>query len=142
MTTDTTLANGLAAGLYTPLQAMNRLLEVKSQLEDLEAEKEALSAFLATQDLSDTVAEYHGRRWKATTSIRMTPKVNLMRLKAKAPALFEMITKPAVDSAKLHESLDAGYWTPELREECVTIHESRPGVRFTPIDTTTEENDA
>lgn len=136
-----TLTNGLAAGVYTPEQAMHRLIEVKAAIEDLEDEKASLSAYLASQDLTGVTTEFNGKRWKAVTSVRYTPKVNLLRLQAKAPALFDMITKPAVDSAKLNESLDAGWWTPELRDECVTFSESKPGVRFTEIATTKETGD-
>lgn len=135
------MSNAPKEGPYTAQEAAERLLMVKDQLEALTSEKEALSAFLAAQDTSDVVVEHMGKRYKPIVTVSTRPRVNLYRLKALSPDLYADVVKEVLDTSKLGQTLDAGRWTDTLRAECVTMHETRPGVRFTPITSPTTEDD-
>lgn len=121
----------MIADSLSPEVALEQLWEIKAQIEELEAMKADLSAYLETVNADELRFERGNKRYRATVSRSTSTKVNLRRLSAVNPFLYREITKEVVDTEKLKQTLDAGLWTPELRDECVTFSTSRPAVRFT-----------
>lgn len=115
----------------TPEQALEMLWDIKAQIEELEADKADLSAYLETVDPDELRFERGDKRYRAIVTRSTSTKVNLHRLAAVNPWLFEQVTKAVVDTEKLKQTIDAGLWTATLRDECVTFSQSRPAVRFT-----------
>jgi len=115
----------------TPEAALSQLWDVKQQIDELEALKVELSIFLESVDPDELRIDRGDKHYRATVSRSVSTKVNLLRLAAINPVLFEEITKPVVDTEKLKQTLEAGMWTAAMRDECVTFSTSRPAVRFT-----------
>lgn len=122
----------------SPEAALEQLWEIKAQIEELEGMKADLSAYLETVDPAELRFERGDKRYRATVSRSTATKVNLHRLSAINPFLYRQITKEVVDTEKLKRTIDAGLWTPTLRDECVTFTKSRPSVRFTEEYSTAE----
>lgn len=114
----------------TPEEALSHLWDVKAQIEELEDVKRRLSEFLESVDPDELRFDRGDKHYRAVVTRSTSTKVNLLRLAALNPALFDQITKPVVDTEKLKDSIDSGLWTAELRDECVTFTQSRPAVRF------------
>jgi len=111
-------------------EALRRYKEIKDQIEQLELLKVELAEVIAATGEKDFGLTYNDQRFRATVITRTTPKVNLPKLRRLDFALASKITKEVVDTERLNESLDAGLWTPQLRDEVITMQASRPWVRF------------
>jgi hypothetical protein len=102
----------------------------KDEIDRLEVVRSELSEFIAASGEKNLGLTYDGQKLRATVIVRTTPKVNLPKLRRLDFALASKITKEVVDTERLNESLDAGLWTPELRDEVITMQASRPWIRF------------
>lgn len=121
--------------------AILRLMEVRSEIESLQAEAKVLTMTIeAAVHRSAMVYDAAGNPWRATV-VRPDPRtsVNLDVLAARYPEIYERATKRVLDSEAFKRMAKAGVLTPAVIAETCQFTDTSPSVRLVPFTASEED---
>jgi hypothetical protein len=116
------------------LLAIARLMEVRSEIETLQAEAKVLTMEIEKGlHRSTTLVGSDGQTWRATI-VRPDPKVKVdLAALSRYPEIYARATKPMLDSEAFKRMAKAGVITREIVEHTCTFTPVSPSVRYVPF---------